>query len=107
MQQNNQNENKNLTLEELEQALEHDNIVDRELGYSENDSRIHSIMYNIENRRKEQKISQKKLASKVGICVSTYKNYLSGASNSITLNTVINIAHVLGCRLCDFMDEEH
>lgn len=103
---------KKWTPEELEQALKNDQIADQEIGNTENYEQIWNVMDKIECMRKERRknfpeLTQKKLAEKAGIGLSTYKNYLSGESDSITLKAVINIAHVLRCKPSDLMDEEH
>ncbi len=104
--------NKKWTPEELEQALKNDRIADHEMGDTENYCQIEAIMDKIERMRYERKkdfpeLTQEKLAEKAGIGRSTYKSYLSGTSDNITLKAVINIAHVLRCKLSDLIDEEH
>lgn len=103
-----------MTQAELEQELKRDVVVDRELDDTQDYERIRAIMGRIEHmRQKRQKqnarneYTQKKLAEKSGIGLSTYMDYLSGASDNIKLKTVLNIAHALQCSPADFMDEEH
>lgn len=97
---------------ELEQELKLDMIAARELDDTEDYHIINDLMDKIEERRKERKktfpeLTQKKLAKKAGIGLSTYKDYLSGLSNNISLKAVIKIAHTLQCKLSDLIDEEH
>lgn len=97
------------TQEELEQELKHDLIVKREISNTVNYRYIMALMDKIEQIRQEplnisRKYSQKELAERAGIGLSTYKDYLSGASDNIKLKTVINIAHVLQCELSDLID---
>ncbi len=104
--------NKEWTPEELEQALKNDRIADREISNSGKCSQIQAIMYKIERMRSEQQnsfpeLTQKKLAEKAGIGLSTYKDYLSGTSDSLTVKKLINIAHVLQCKPSDLMDNVH
>ena len=97
------------TLAELERELKRDVAVDREIdGRTANSRWIEALMDKIESMRKERlKVSneytQKKLAEKAGIGLSTYADYLSGASDNIKLITVINIAHALQCRPSDLI----
>ena len=77
------------TQAELDRELKRDMIVDREMDDTPDYYRM------------------KKLAEKAGIGLSTYKDYLTGISDSIKLKTVINITHVLQCKLSDLIDEEH
>lgn len=102
----------NMAQAERERELKRDVVVDREMGDAEDNRQIMALMDNIERIRKErQNISneytQKKLAEKAGIGLSTYRDYLSGLSDNIKLKTVINITHVLQCRLSDLMDERY
>lgn len=104
-----------LTTEELEQDLKNERIADRELDDTTNYNQIRDIMYKIECLRSEcpdssknsPKFTQKELAEKAGIGLSTYADYLSGTSDNIKLKTVIKIAHALRCKLSDLVDEEH
>ena len=77
------------TQAELDRELKRDMIVDREMDDTPDYYRM------------------EKLAEKAGIGLSTYKDYLTGISDSIKLKTVINITHVLQCKLSDLIDEEH
>ncbi|MGY3663005.1 MAG: helix-turn-helix domain-containing protein [Roseburia sp. 1XD42-69] len=95
------------TQAELDRELKRDMIVDREMDDTPDYYRMENIMNKIENMRRKRKYSQKKLAEKAGIGLSTYKDYLTGISDSIKLKTVINITHVLQCKLSDLIDEEH
>lgn len=84
-----------------EQELKRDRIADKELNTEQYYS-IDNVMNNIERLRKERKkkcpyLTQDYLARKSGISLATYKNYLSGASDNITLKTLINIAQTLNC----------
>ena len=87
------------TQAELDRELKRDMIVDREMDDTPDYYRMENIMNKIENMRRKRKYSQKKLAEKAGIGLSTYKDYLTGISDSIKLKTVINITHVLECKL--------
>jgi DNA-binding Xre family transcriptional regulator len=63
-------------------------------------------------RRKRRKCyriyTQRYVAEKAGISLSTYKGYVSGRSHHIDLITAKNIADVLGCRLSDIIGQaEH
>ena len=98
---------KEYTQAELDRELKRDMIVDREMDDTPDYHRMENIMNKIENMRRKRKYSQKKLAEKAGIGLSTYKDYLTGISDSIKLKTVINITHVLQCKLSDLIDEEH
>lgn len=98
------------TLAELELELKRDAAADREIDDTAVYSQIKILMEKIEYIRQERynvssEYSQKKLAEKAGIGLSTYKDYLSGASDSIKLKTVINIADALGCKLSDLIDD--
>lgn len=100
------------TQAELERELKRDVIVDREMDDTQDYRRIMTLMDKIERIRQERQndsteYTQKKLAEKAGIGLSTYKDYLSGCSDNIKLKTVIKIAHVLQCKLSDLMDEEY
>ena len=101
--------NKN-TQAELERELKHDEIVDRELNDTQDYLRMEVLMDKIERMRQEHGYSQKKLAEKAGIGLSTYKDYLSGFSNNIKLKTVLNIAQIFQCKPSDLIEdieEEH
>ena len=70
------------------------------------------IKYLEEQRRKlwkdYKKYTQKYVAEKAGISLSTYKGYVSGRSYHIDLITAKNIADALGCRLSDVIEKaEH
>lgn len=98
------------TQAESERELKRDMIADRELDDTENYHMIKALMDKIEEKRKELKktfpeFTQKKLAKKAGIGLSTYKDYLSGFSDNISLKTVIKIAHILQCKLSDLLEE--
>lgn len=102
----------NMAQAERERELKRDVVVDREMGDTEDNRQIMALMDNIERIRKERQnvsneYTQKKLAEKAGIGLSTYRDYLSGLSDNIKLKTVINITHVLQCRLSDLMDERY
>lgn len=67
-------------------------------------------MERVERLRQERQndsgeYTQKKLAEKAGIGLSTYKDYLSGNSDNIKLKTAINIAHALRCKLSDLIGD--
>lgn len=98
--------NKN-TQAELERELMRDVIVDREIDDTMDYLWMAVFMKKIERMRKEREYSQKELAKKAGIGLSTYKDYLSGLSDNIKLKTVIKIAHAFRCKLSDLIDEEH
>lgn len=98
------------TQAELEQELKRDAIVDREMEDTQNYRWIEKLMQKIECLRQERQnvssgYTQKELAEKAGIGLSTYKDYLSGASDNIKLKTVIKIASALRCNLSDLIDE--
>ena len=103
------------TQAELEQELKRDMIADREINDTLSYRWMKNLMDKIERiRQSRQNVSgeytQKKLAEKAGIGLSTYTDYLSGTSDNIKLKTVINIAHVLRCKPSDLIDdigEEH
>ena len=90
---------------ELEQDLKRDAVVDREMNDTQNYRWIETFMQKIECIRVSSGYSQKKLAEKAGIGLSTYKEYLSGNNDNIKLKTVINIAHALQCNLSDLIDD--
>ncbi len=96
----------------LEQELKHDKTVEREMGDTEDSLFIMEFMEKVERMRKERQkdsngYTQKKLAEKAGIGLSTYREYLAGFSDNIKLKTVRKFAHVLRCRISDLVDEEH
>ena len=95
--------NKN-TQAELE--LKQDAIADRELDDTQNYMLMMALMDKIEQIRQECGYSQKKLAEKAGIGLSTYTDYLSCRSDNIKLKTVINIACALHCKPSDLIDGE-
>ena len=91
---------------ELEQELKRNAVVDREMDDTQNYRLIENSMQKIEYIRSvSSEYSQKKLAEMAGIGHSTYKDYLSGASDNIKLKTVIKIAQVLQCNLSDLIDD--
>lgn len=95
---------------ELERELKRDVIVDREINDTSDYCWMAALMDKIECIRQERlnvsrEYTQNKLAKDAGIGLSTYKDYLSGISDNIKLKTVINIAHVLQCKLSDLIDE--
>lgn len=97
------------TQAELEQDLKNDVIANREIGDTEDYRWLEVFMKRVEDLRKERlsvssEYSQKKLAEKAGIGLSTYADYLSCKSDNIKLKTAINIAHVLQCELSDLID---
>ncbi len=98
------------TQAELEQDLKNDVIAEREMGDTEDYRWMKAFMEKVEYLRQERlnvssEYTQKKLAEKAGIGLSTYKDYLSGNSDNIKLKTAINIAHALRCKLSDLIDE--
>lgn len=98
------------TQAELEQELKQDVIADREINDTENYRLVMALMNKIEYIRQERQnvfrgYTQKELAEKAGIGLSTYKEYLSGCNDNIKFKTVINIAHMLQCKLSDLIDE--
>lgn len=95
------------TQAELERELKRDVIADRELDDTQDYLWMEAFMKKIEIMRQEHKYSQKELAKKAGIGLSTYKDYLSGLSDNIKLKTVIKIAHAFQYQLSDLIDEEH
>ncbi len=100
---------KHKTHAELEQDLKNDVIAEREIDDTENYRWFESFMSEVEHRRKKRQMvfdgyTQKQLAEKAGIGLSTYADYLSGKSDNIKLKTAINIAHVLQCELSDLID---
>lgn len=106
---------KNATKEQLNEELRHDHDADKELDDTNIYKYIEEVMKNIEDLRKKRKgelekvngetklYSQKALAEKSGIAYSTYKNYISGLSNDISLETLLKIAVILRCDLQDIL----
>ncbi len=67
---------------------------------------VSDVMDAIERRRKAVPgMTQKKLCDEIGIGLSTYKDYLTGRSDNITLKTAKKIADVLKCELSDFFSQ--
>lgn len=97
--------NKN-TQAELELELKQGAIADRELNDTQNYMLMIVLMDKIEYMRQKCGYSQKELAEKAGIGLSTYTDYLSCRSDNIKLKTVINIACALHCRPSDLIDGE-
>lgn len=100
------------TQAELEQQLKHDAVLEREMRDTENTLWVQDFIRRVERIRKERRkvsdgYTQKELAGKAGIALSTYADYVSGLNDNISLKTARNIAHVLGCRLSDLIGEEH
>lgn len=99
----------NLTRTELNNDLKQNYYRDKELDNLANDIFMESVMEKIEKRRKELlKVStvytQKYVAEKAGISLSTYKNYLSGYNIGFSLRMLKNIADAFGCKPSDFLD---
>lgn len=104
-----------LTQEEKNEELEKERIAEKEIDYTEIYRDIENVMKKIENlRRKRYKelketcsvdkyYTQKWLAEKAGISLSTYKNYLYGDSIDISLRTMLKIANLLRCDLQDIL----
>ena len=97
---------KKWTKEELEQELEHDRIVEREINDVTQPIMIQDVMISIEKVRKSRQkeypvYTQAYLAKKAGISRATYHNYLKGKYDSIELKTVLNIVHELRCNITD------
>ncbi|MCI9067294.1 MAG: helix-turn-helix transcriptional regulator [Lachnospiraceae bacterium] len=106
------NKFKNYTQKELNEALRHDRIVERELDDTTDYSRWETVMENIERLRKERKeksslYTQKYLAEKAGISRSTYQSYCSGSSGNIHLKTLGKIADALQCDIFDLIPDSH
>ncbi|MDE6664002.1 MAG: helix-turn-helix transcriptional regulator [Lachnospiraceae bacterium] len=100
---------KNLTPTELEKELKKERFRDKELDNIQNDIFMENVMGNIEKKRKALKkvspvYTQKYVAEKAGISLSTYKNYLSGYNIGFSLRMLKNIADTLGCKPSDFLD---
>lgn len=100
---------KNLTPAELERELKKDHMMDIELDEHQNDIFMEGVMEKIEKRRKALKkvspiYTQKYVAEKAGISLSTYKNYLSGYNNGFSLRMLKNIADALHCEPLFFLD---
>ena len=94
----------------LEQELKRDAVIDREMDYTQNYLWLEKLMQKIEYLRQERQnvskgYTQRELAEKSGIALSTYKDYLSGTSDNIRLKTIINIANVLHCDISDLINE--
>lgn len=100
--------------EQLERELEHDRIVDDEFLEIIHMHYINNAMGKIEDIRKERlaelkksnalggfpkDFNQKQFAENVGIGYSTYKNYLSGCSDNVSLKTLLKMTHKLQCNL--------
>lgn len=100
---------KNLTQAELDNDLKQNHAAEKEVENLAIDIFMENVMERIEERRKLLKMvfpiyTQKYVAKKAGISISTYKNYLSGYNTGFTLRMLINIADTLGCKPSDFLD---
>lgn len=103
--------NENISLsknqsEELKKESRCDRRAEREMqrliGQPFTDKVIDSLEKQRRKRWKDCKIyTQKYVAEKAGISLSTYKGYLRDRSYDIDLITVKNIADMLGCKLSD------
>lgn len=97
---------KKWTQEELDRDLKLDSIAIKELNDDAQEETMAEAMENIEEMRKKRwktnpELTQKHLAEKAGISLSTYKNYLSGLSDGIKSVTLWNIMHILQCSYDD------
>ena len=100
---------KNLTQAELDNELKQDRLGEKEQNDLINDIFMNDVMEKIEERRKELRkdfpvYTQKYVAEKAFISLSTYKNYISGYNTSFSLRMLKNIADILGCKPSDFLD---
>lgn len=89
--------------------LKQDRVRDKEQDNLTNDIFMGNVMGRIEKRREDLMKSspvytQKYVARKAGISISTYKNYLSGYNTGFSLRVLKNIADTLGCKPSDFLD---
>ena len=103
------------TTKELNEELKHDYITDKELNQVNYYEYIENVLKNIENIRKKrlkelkssnginEHYTQKDVAKRAGVSITTYKNYMSRKSYNISLMTVLKIAHVLRCDLNDIL----
>lgn len=104
--------------EQLDRELEHDRIVDDESLERMQTHYINNVMDKIEDIRKKRlaelkksnalggfpkDFNQKQFAENAGIGYSTYKNYLSGCSDNISLKTLLKMTHKLQCNLDDVL----
>lgn len=87
--------------------------LDRDMERIPQQAFIEKVINTLEEQRRKRwkdyrKYTQKYVAEKAGISLSTYKGYVSGRSHHIDLITAKNIADVLGCRLSDVIEKaEH
>lgn len=100
---------KNLTQAELDNDLKQNYTADKEVDNLANDIFMENVMKKIEERRKLLKMvfpiyTQKYVAEKADISISTYRNYLSGYNTGFTLRMLKNIADTLGYKPSDFLD---
>ena len=98
-----------LTPEELEQELKKDRAGEKETDDIYDDIFMEAVIHKIEKRRKKlQKVypfyTQKYVAQKAGISISTYKNYLSGYNTGFTVRKMKKLTDVLNCKPSDFLD---
>lgn len=104
--------NNKLTQEELEKDLKLDSKALQELDDATQEISIMAVMENIERLRQARldaspdpsEYTQKSMARKAGISLSTYKDYLTGTSDALTVKAVFNIKHALQCSLDDIME---
>ena len=106
------NKIKNYTKKELNEALRHDRIVERELDNTTYYSRLETAMENVERLRKERQkkfpfYTQEYLAKKAGISRSTYQDYRSVSSHNIKAITLLKMADTLECDIFDLIPDSH
>ena len=106
------NKIKNYTQKELNEALRHDRIVERELDNTTYYSRLETAMENVERLRKERQkksplYTQEYLARKAGISRSTYQDYRSVSSQNIKAITLLKMADILECGIFDLIPDSH
>lgn len=99
---------KNLTQTGSKNDLKQAYAADKEIDNLANDIFMKNVMEKIEKRREtlmkaSHVYTQKYVAEKAGISLSTYKNYLSGYNIGFSLRTLKNIADALGCKPSDFL----
>lgn len=104
--------------EQLDRELEHDRILDDESIETMQTHYINNVMDKIEDIRKERlaelkksnalggspkDFNQKQFSENAGIGYSTYKNYLSGYSDNVSLKTLLKMTHKLRCNLDEIL----
>lgn len=103
------------TVEKLNKELELEHIAKEELENKPYNDDIKSVMKNIENLRKKRlkelrksngvnkRYTQKDVAERAGIALTTYKNYICGKSHDISLRTILKITVILRCNLQEIL----